>query len=58
MLDIVIDESGHVVDASIRQSLHSAYDALLVRSAGRWKYEPATIDGVPVRFVKTIVLVP
>jgi hypothetical protein len=58
MLDIIIDESGHVVDATIRQSLHSAYDALLVRSAGRWKYEPATIDGVPVRFVKTIVLLP
>jgi TonB family protein len=58
MLDIIIDESGHVVDATIRQSLHSAYDAAVVRSAGRWKYEPATIDGVPVRFVKTIVLVP
>ena len=58
MLDIVIDESGHVVDATIRQSLHTAYDALVVRTAGRWKYEPATIDGVPVRFVKTIVLVP
>jgi hypothetical protein len=58
MLDIVIDETGHVVDAAMRQSLHSAYDALVVRSAGRWKYEPATIDGMPVRFVKTIVLVP
>ena len=58
MLDIVIDESGHVVDATMRQSLHSAYDAAVLRSASRWKYEPATIDGVPVRFVKTIVLVP
>ena len=58
MLDIIIDESGHVVDATMRQSLHSSYDAVVVRNAGRWKYEPATIDGVPVRFVKTIVLVP
>lgn len=58
VLDIVIDESGHVVDATMRQSLHSAYDSMVVRSAARWKYQPATVDGVPVRFVKTIVLTP
>jgi TonB family protein len=58
VLDIVIDESGRVVDATMRQSLYSAFDALVIRSAGRWKYEPATKDGVPVRFTKTIVLVP
>jgi hypothetical protein len=58
LLDIVIDESGHVVDVTIRQSLHSAYDSMLVRSAARWKYQPATVDGVPVRFIKTIVLTP
>ena len=58
VLDIVIDESGHVVDVTMRQSLHAAYDSMVVRSAARWKYQPATVDGVPVRFVKTIVLTP
>jgi TonB family protein len=58
ILDVVIDESGHVVDVTMRQSLHAAYDSTVVRSAARWKYQPATIDGVPVRFVKTIVLIP
>jgi TonB family protein len=58
MIDVVIDEAGNVVDATIRQSLNSAFDTLVVRSARRWKYQPAMKDGVPVRYVKTLVLVP
>jgi len=58
MIDVVIDEAGNVVDATIRQSLNSSFDTLMVRSARRWKYRPAMKDGVPVRYVKTLVLVP
>ena len=58
ILDVVIDETGRVVDATIRQSMNSSFDTLVVRTARRWKYRPAMKDGVPVRFVKTLVLVP
>jgi TonB family protein len=58
VLDVVIDESGSVVEATIRQSFNSSFDALIVQKARRWKYRPAMKDGVPVRFVKTLVLVP
>ena len=58
MIDVVIDETGNVVDATIRQSLNSSFDTLIVRSARRWKYRPAMKDGVPVRYLKTLVLVP
>jgi len=58
ILDIVIDETGSVVDATIRQSMNSSFDTLIVRTARRWKYRPAMKDGVAVRFVKTLVLVP
>ena len=58
ILDVVIDETGGVVDATMRQSMNSSFDTLLVRTARRWKYRPAMKDGVPVRFVKTLVLVP
>ena len=58
LLDIVIDENGRVTDARIRQSLNAAFDSLVLRSARAWKYQPATKNGVPVRFVKTILLVP
>jgi TonB family protein len=58
VIDIVIDESGSVVDATMRQSVNASFDALILRGARRWKYRPAMKDGVPVRFVKTLVLVP
>ena len=57
ILDIVINESGDVVDAIVRQSLMPTYDALVASSARRWKYQPAMKDGKPVRYVKTIALV-
>ena len=58
LLDLVIDETGRVVDARIRQSLNASFDPLVLRSARDWKYRPAVKDGVPVRFLKTILLVP
>ena len=58
MLDVLIDETGRVVDVTLRQTLNPAFDPLVMRSARDWKYQPAMKDGVPVRFVKTIVLVP
>ena len=58
VLDVVIDETGRVVQATFRQSLQANFDAQIVRSALRWKYSPAMKDGVPVRYVKTVLLVP
>lgn len=58
VLDVVIDETGRVVDATIRQSLNSSFDILIVRNARHWKYRPAMKDGVAVRYLKTLVLVP
>ena len=57
-LDVIIDETGRVVDATIRQSMNSSFDTLLVRAARQWKYRPAMKDGVAVRYLKTLVLVP
>jgi hypothetical protein len=58
VLDILIDENGRVLDVTIRKSLSTSADALIVRSALGWKYRPAKKDGVPVRYLKTLVLVP
>src|SRR5262249_32821874 len=56
--DIVIDESGRVVARTARRSLNPSSDSRVVRPASRWRYQPARKDGVAVKFVKTIVLVP
>jgi len=56
MVDVVIDEAGRVDKVTIVQSVNSAYDSLILGAARDWKYKPATIDGRPVRFVKTMVI--
>ena len=55
-LDIVIDEHGDVADVVVLQSVNGAYDTLVTAAARTWKYRPATKDGVPVRFIKTVLL--
>jgi TonB family protein len=54
-LDIVIDERGSVAEVVVRQSVNTAYDTLIAAAARSWKYRPATKDGVPVKFAKTVL---
>ena len=58
MIDIVIDETGRVIDTSVRQSMNAAFDGMIVRESRKWKYRPAMVDGAPVLYVKTLILVP
>jgi TonB family protein len=58
LLDVVIDEKGDVVNSIVRRSMNASFDDLIVRASRRWKYRPAMKDGGPVRYVKTLVLVP
>jgi len=53
-LEVVIDERGRVADARLSRSVHPFYDGRLLAAAKRWRYRPATKDGKPVPFSKTI----
>jgi len=55
-LEVVIDESGNVVSAAIRKPIHPTYDWLLLKAAQSWKYQPATKNGVPGRYLKFVVV--
>ncbi len=54
MLEITIDEQGRVIQAKLRMSLHPIYDSQLLAAARDWRYQPATLQGRPVRFRKII----
>jgi TonB family protein len=54
MIDIVIDETGVVQAASITQSVTRQYDVLAVAAAKTWRYRPAMLNGVPVRYRKAV----
>ncbi|HXH05900.1 MAG TPA: hypothetical protein VNI83_04845 [Vicinamibacterales bacterium] len=54
LLEIVIDERGRVESAVLRAPVHPVYDAQLLAAVVEWRYEPARLDGVPVKFRKRI----
>jgi TonB family protein len=53
-LEIVINERGQVESATIRESVSPAYDRLAVDAARNWRFKPAMLDGVPVKYRKLI----
>ena len=54
VIDLIIDASGKVESVRIVDPVHPQYDSLLVNAAKRWQYEPALLEGTPVRFNKRI----
>jgi TonB family protein len=54
LLEIVIDEQGRVTSISLRSSVHPVYDPLLMTAARQWRYQPASVNGVPVKFRKLV----
>jgi TonB family protein len=55
-LELVINESGAVESALMRGSVNSLYDMLALSATRTWRYKPATLNGVPVKFRKDITI--
>lgn len=56
-IEVVIDESGAVIDAAIRASVSRFYDNVLIESSKLWRYRPATRQGRPVTYRRVIAVV-
>jgi len=56
-LEVVIDESGNVVQAAMRGAVTPTYDRQVVQATQNWRYKPATVNGVPVKFRKMVQVV-
>lgn len=55
-LEVVVDEMGRVTAITIRESIHPMYDAQLLTKGRDWRYQPATLNGKPVKYRKLIQL--
>jgi protein TonB len=53
-LSIVVDESGAVETASMLGALNPVYDRVILEAARQWRYKPATLDGVPVKYRRIV----
>jgi TonB family protein len=54
VLEIVIDESGSVESAVMRESVNPRYDDQVIAAARKWQYRPAMLDGTPVKYRKML----
>jgi TonB family protein len=54
ILEVIIDEKGRVEAAAVRASVHPIYDSMLLAAASDWRYQPARLNGGPVKFRKRI----
>lgn len=57
LLEVVIDEQGRVVSATVRMPIQPAFDQALLVAARDWSYQPATLNGQTVKFRKMIQVV-
>jgi hypothetical protein len=56
VIEIIIDQTGAVEAATMTSAVNAVYDRLALTIAKRWRYRPATLDGVPVKFRRAILL--
>ena len=54
VLELMIDETGKVEEARFLSPIHPVYDGMVTSAAKGWKYQPATADGKPIKYRKTI----
>jgi TonB family protein len=54
IMEVTIDATGAVESATMTVSVHPQYDRIALDAARRWQYQPATVEGVPVKFLKRV----
>jgi len=54
VVELVIDETGAVVTRSMRVSIDPMFDRMVLSAAEKWQYQPATLNGAPVKFLKRL----
>lgn len=56
VIEIDIDEDGTVTAARIVKPVSPLLDIRLLQAARRWRYRPATLGGVPVKYTREVVV--
>ena len=56
VVQFVIDETGAVQTPSMPVSIDMSYDSMVMMAAKKWQYQPATLDGKPVKYLKRLTI--
>lgn len=47
----IVDEHGKVAEEAVVESANSFFDAAALRAVKKWRFTPATYDGIPIRSI-------
>ncbi|HEY3158062.1 MAG TPA: hypothetical protein VGJ78_03800 [Vicinamibacterales bacterium] len=56
VIEFVVDESGAVQAPVMQVRIDSNYDPMVLSAAKKWLYQPATLDGKPVKYMKRLTI--
>ena len=56
ILEATIGEDGTVAELKVLRSVHPLLDREALAAVRQWRYEPLTLNGIPVRFLLTVTL--
>ncbi len=56
VLEFVVDETGAVQTPMMQVSIEPSFDQMVVAAAKKWLYQPATLDGKPVKYIKRLTI--
>jgi hypothetical protein len=54
VLAFIVDESGTVQGPMMEVGIDSAYDQMVISAAKKWQYQPAMLEGKPVKYIKRL----
>ncbi len=55
-VEFTVDETGAAVSPVVKTSIDSNYDSLLVAAVKKFQYQPATLEGKPVKYLKRLTI--
>ncbi len=56
ILEAIVDRDGRVADVRTLRSAHRLLDDAAIEAVRQWQYVPLVLNGIPERFVLTVVL--
>ncbi len=56
VVEFVVDETGAVQTPMMLVGIDPSYDQMVMGAAKKWTYQPAMVDGKPVKFIKRLTI--
>jgi protein TonB len=56
ILEAIVDREGRVTEVRVLRSAHRLLDEAAVEAVRQWQYAPLVLNGIPERFILTVVL--